>query len=95
MTSNRRQKRSEKDTHLSTKIFDILFVLMLCYITLLIPMLMRGKVIVGSGAEGGGLQYSFSFLTFLLTFLVLGVYLAFVISNSNKELKSMIKKKYD
>ena len=53
------------------EVFDVLFIMVLCFATLLSTMLMRGKVLVGSGG-GGGMTYTFWAWTFLLTFLGLG-----------------------
>lgn len=75
-------------------IFDILFIMVLCFISLLVPMLIRGKVLVGSGSSGG-LHYTFSWPTFLLTLFIIGGYVYFVITQSDKELRHMIKKIYD
>ncbi len=71
------------------EVFDVLFIMVLCFATLLTTMLMRGKVLVGSGS-GGGMAYTFSAWTFLLTFLGLGAYLAIVIPQSNRELGEIV-----
>lgn len=70
-------------------IFDILFIMILCFATLLTTMLMRGKVIVGSGTSQG-MDYSISGPMVLITVLVLIVYLIFVLARSDKELHSMV-----
>jgi len=75
------------------EIFDVLFIMLLCFATLLSTMLTRGKVLVGSGS-GGGMAYTFSAWTFLLTFLGLGVYLAFVVPQSNRELGEIVESLY-
>ncbi len=75
------------------EIFDVLFIMILCFATLLSTMLMRGKVLVGSGS-GGGMVYAFSIGTFLLTFLGLGVYLAVVIPRSDRELGEIVEMHY-
>jgi hypothetical protein len=71
------------------EVFDVLFIMILCFATLLSAMLMRGKVLVGSG-NGGGMVYDFSAGTFLLTFLCFGIYLAFVVARSDRELAESI-----
>lgn len=75
------------------EVFDVLFIMVLCFATLLSTMLMRGKVLVGSGS-GGGMAYTFSVGTFLLTFLGLGVYLAIVIPQSDRELGEIVEMLY-
>ncbi|MDO8886509.1 hypothetical protein [Candidatus Oleimmundimicrobium sp.] len=76
------------------EVFDVLFIMILCFTTLLTTMLMRGKVLVGSGS-GGGMTYTFSAGTFLLTFLSLGTYLAIVIPQSNRELGEIVEGLYE
>jgi hypothetical protein len=78
---------------LLTGLFDIFFVLVLCFLTLLIPMLAQGKVIVGSGSATG-IHYNFYLPTFLLTMLSLVSYLGFVLYQSEKELRKMIENIY-
>lgn len=75
-------------------VFDVMFIMLLCFASLLVPILVRGKVLVGSGS-GGGLTYTFSWPTFLLTLLIIGGYILFILSQSDKELRHMIKKLYD
>ena len=75
------------------EIFDVLFIMVLCFATLLSTMLTRGKVLVGSGS-GSGMAYSFSAWTFLLTFVGLGAYLAFVVPQSNRELGEIVESLY-
>lgn len=69
--------------------FDILFVMGLCFITILATMKARGTVLVGSEASNG-FDYSFSLPVFLLVGVILGVYLWYLISHSEKELKDMV-----
>lgn len=69
------------------EVFDILFIMLLCFVTLLATMLMRGKVLVGSGS-GGGLDYSFKLGSFSITAGFLLLYLFYIISHSDKELKN-------
>ncbi len=83
----------EKKSNIFVTVFDILFVMILCFVTLLTTMLMRGAVIVGSG--GGGMNYSFSIVTFGATLLAMGVYLFYMLPRSDKELRQMIKNSYD
>lgn len=71
-----------------------MFIMVLCFVILLTTMLMRGKVLVGSGSTGG-IDYSFNLPIFLMLVLALGIYMFYVLSRSNKELKTMIKYLYD
>lgn len=84
---------SAKKSSVLVELFDVFFILILCFATLLTTMLMRGKVLVGSGGSGG-FEYHFSLPFFILTFGALGIYLLYVLPQSNRELRSMIKKIY-
>lgn len=75
------------------EIFDALFILVLCFATLLTTMLMRGAVIVGSGSSAGGL-YDFNLISFGATVLGLGAYLFYILPRSDKQLKNMIEELY-
>lgn len=76
------------------EVFDVMFIMILCFVILLSTMLMRGKVLVGSGSTGG-IDYSFNLPIFFMLALALGIYMFYVISRSDKELKSMIQYLYD
>ena len=69
--------------------FDVLFIMLLCFATLLATMLGRGKVLVGEGA-GEEMGYAFTLPTFLAVLLGLALYLLFVVLRSNRELRRMI-----
>lgn len=75
------------------KLFDVLFILILCYISLLTPMLLRGKVLVGGGG-GGGMQYTFTWVSLLLCIGAAVIFGYFLITHSEKELKSLINNVY-
>ncbi|KJR44355.1 hypothetical protein UF75_5268 [Desulfosporosinus sp. I2] len=75
------------------EVFDVMFIMLLCFVILLSTMLMRGKVLVGSGSTGG-MDYSFNLPIFLMLVLALAIYLVYVFSSSNKELKAMINNLY-
>lgn len=75
------------------EVFDALFILVLCFATLLTTMLTRGAVIVGSGSSGGGL-YDFNLISFGATMLGLGAYLLYIIPRSDKQLKKMVDELY-
>lgn len=75
------------------KLFDVLFILILCYISLLTPMLLRGKVLVGGGG-GGGMEYTFTWVSLLLCVGAAVIFGYFLIAHSEKELKSLINNVY-
>jgi hypothetical protein len=74
--------------------FDVLFIMLLCFATLLATMLGRGKVLVGEGA-GEEMGYAFTLPAFLAVLLGLALYLLFVVLRSNRELRRMIGALYD
>lgn len=69
------------------EIIDSLFIMILCFTTLLTAMLMKGD-------GGGTLKYTISFQTFIASILGLAICLFFIINQSEKELKHMINKIY-
>lgn len=70
------------------KFFDIVFILILCYISLLLPILLRGTVLVGSG-PATGMHYELN-PPLLAAVLITSIgYLVYMLSNSNKEMKKM------
>lgn len=75
-------------------VLDVLFIMILCFVTLFSTMLMRGSVIVGS-ESADAMKYSFGAISFLVTFAGLGVYLYYILPHSKKELKGMINELYD
>ncbi len=74
-------------------IFDVLFIMVLCFATLLSTMLIQGGVLVGSSGTSG-ISYTFSFGSFSLVVVGLVGYLLYIIPRSDKELRSMIKRIY-
>lgn len=84
----------ELDGNFLLVIFDVVFIMLLCFATLLSTMLMRGTVIVGSGSTAG-LEYTFDITSFLITACTLGVYLVYIIKNSDKELYEIVNNIYD
>jgi len=87
-------KRIKHENSMWMEVFDVMFIMLLCFIILLTTMLMRGKVLVGSGSTGG-INYSFNLPIFMMIVASLGFYMFYVISRSDKELKAMIKYCYD
>ena len=69
-------------------IFDVLFVMILCFATLLTTMILQGGLLVGG--DGGGLDYNFNMISFGLTAGGLFLYLIYVLKSSDKELRKMI-----
>lgn len=88
------EKRKKPENSGLMEVFDVMFIMLLCFVILLTTMLMRGKVLVGSGSTGG-IDYSFNLPIFMLILVALGTYMFYVISRSDKELKAMIKHSYD
>ncbi|PKM79481.1 MAG: hypothetical protein CVU89_17775 [Firmicutes bacterium HGW-Firmicutes-14] len=74
-------------------LFDVLFILILCYICLLIPILLRGKVLVGGGG-GGGMDYSFTWVSLVLCLGAGVIFGYFLLTHSEKELKTLIDNVY-
>lgn len=74
-------------------VFDVLFILVLCFATLLTTMVLRGQVIVGSGGSEG-FEYVFSWPFFILTFSSFGLYLFYILPQSNRELRTMLDRIY-
>ncbi|ATW28551.1 hypothetical protein DCMF_23425 [Candidatus Formimonas warabiya] len=73
-------------------VFDVLFIMILCFATLLTTMLMQGGVLVGGSASG--MRYHFSIASFLMVVAGLIIYLFYIIPHSDKELREMIKHLY-
>lgn len=88
------EKQQTPKNSLFMEVFDVMFIMLLCFFILLTTMLMRGKVLVGSGSTGG-IDYSFNFHTFMIIIAALGAYMFYVISRSDNELRAMIKQRYD
>ena len=75
-------------------VIDTLFILVLCFATLLSTMVLRGAVIVGSGSGGEGMEYIIDPTTFVITFVAMGGYMWYMLAHSNKELGNMVEKVY-
>ena len=74
-------------------VFDVMFVMVLCFATLLTTMLIRGGMLVGG--DGTAIDYSFNLITFILTIGGLFLYLVYVLISSDKELHTMIEEQYN
>ena len=68
--------------------FDILFVMVLCFMTLLSAMLMKGK-------STQAFEYLLNPVSFFVTLTVLGSYFWYVVCESRKELRATIKICYE
>lgn len=75
------------------EIFDVLFIMILCFGTLLTTMLMQGSVLVGGSASG--IHYDFKVSTLLAVAAGLVAYLSYLIPRSDKELRAIIANMYE
>lgn len=82
-------KQNKWLTHLKI-VFDVMFIMLLCFSTLLATMLLQGGLLVG----GEGIQYDFNLVSFLITFVSLAGYVIYILKNSDKELKIIINRMY-
>jgi hypothetical protein len=88
---HKNERRTTKNA--IVEVFDVVFIMVLCFGTLLTSMLLQGKVIIGSG-ETGNFDYNFSIPLFLLTLATFFAFLLYVLPRSNTELRSMIDRMY-
>jgi hypothetical protein len=72
---------------LAIEIFDSLFIMMLCFATLLSAMLLKNNCV-------SGLDYTIYIKTLSITLLGFGIYLTYMLNRSDKGLKAMIKHVY-
>jgi len=79
------KKKGKKN--LWIELMDSMFIMVLCFATLLTAMLMSGK-------SSGELNYAIDFKTLGIVVTSLLVYLIYILYQSDKELKSMIKSLY-
>lgn len=75
------------------KYFDIVFILILCYISLLLPIILRGTVLVGSG-EASGMNYDLNPPLLAAVIITAVGYLVFMLRNSDKEMRKVYNKVY-
>lgn len=68
--------------------FDILFIMILCFATLLTAMLIKGD-------SSPRMEYVLKPLTFILTVGVICIYIWYILRESEKGLRAMIKKIYN
>jgi len=79
--------KTKKKTNFWVELADSMFIMILCFATLLTAMLM-------SGNTGGELSYGINFKTLGVVITSLFVYLTYILFQSDKELKSMIHRLY-
>jgi len=80
---------AEKKNNIFMGIFDVMFIMILCFATLLTTMLMQGGVLVGADGTSG-IHYTFGLFSFTLVAAGFGLYLRYIIPHSDKELQEMI-----
>ena len=73
--------------------FDTLFIMALCFVTLLVTMLLRGKVLVGNGAASV-LDYSVGIGSCMLVLVTFAVYVCYMLRHSERELRDMVNHVY-
>lgn len=73
-----------KRSNFLVEMFDAMFIMLLCFGTLLSAMLLKGDSIAG-------LKYHLNYITFGAMFLCLLIYISLLIIHSEKGLKGMIK----
>lgn len=80
------ENHKNKKNNIILEIFDSMFIMILCFATLLSAMLLQNKDVK--------MSYIINFKTLLITFIGLAVYMAFMLNQSQKGLKSMIEHIY-
>lgn len=83
---NMRQIKKKKG-NIFVEIFDAMFIMLLCFGTLLSAMLMQMHA-------AAGMKYNFSLLTFGIMVICLMIYMFLVLTHSEKGLKSIIQMIY-
>jgi len=88
--------KNEKETGFIGQVFEIFFIMALCFATLFASMLLNGPVIVGNGATGK-MNYLKAVTPQSVTIIViiLAVYLIYLLKKSDSELRAMIAGIYD
>lgn len=80
-------KKQKEKKNFWAELMDSMFIMVLCFATLLTAMLMSGK-------SDGTLNYGIDFKTLGIVFVSLMLYLAYVLYQSDRELKAMIHNLY-
>ncbi|GAA0181674.1 hypothetical protein SH2C18_41760 [Clostridium sediminicola] len=79
--------KKDKGNGMFLELFDTLFIMILCFGTLLSAMLFKGENI-------SGIKYLFNASTFAVTILCLTVYIIFILIQSDKGLRKLTKHIY-
>lgn len=82
-----------KKKSIIVSLFDIFFIMALCFATLLSSMLLNGAVIVGDNAAG--IEYEITLFSIIIVAGILFFYLFYLFRHTESELRRMIKKVYD
>jgi ABC-type sulfate transport system permease component len=80
-------------TRLLIQWFDTLFIMALCFLTLLSTILLRGPVLSGEGSDTA-VDYSFGIGSCALVVVMFGVYVWYMLTRSERELKEMVNHVY-
>ena len=90
---NESHSASKRHANRWVQCFDVSFIMVLCFCTLLATMLVHGKVLVGSGSAQN-LDHSFHASTFLLVAAIFAVYLWYMLRHSERELGEIVRHIY-
>ncbi|MBK5241395.1 hypothetical protein [Clostridium sp.] len=85
------KNKSKNSKNKFLEVFDVLFIMILCFATLFTALIIQGKA---SESSSSGMDYTFHGITFLITILGLVIYVVYMINQSDKQLKDMINKVY-
>ena len=77
----------DKKSNLFQEIFDALFIMIICFATLLTAMILKGGTV-------GKSVYIVHITTLAIAILGFGVYLFFILKRSEKELKGIVSELY-
>jgi hypothetical protein len=80
-------EKQTKKKNFWIELMDSMFIMVLCFVTLLTAMLMSGK-------SGGALNYGIDFKTLGTVIVSLAIYLVYILYQSDRELKVMIRNLY-
>lgn len=80
--------KKNKKSNVFLEIFDALFIMVLCFATLLTVMIIKKDEIVVT-------NYSIDVISFVITIMSVILYLCFIVFQSDKGLRVMIQQLYD
>lgn len=84
-------KNNNKEKNKLIEVFDVLFIMILCFATLLTAMVMQGAV---SESSSGRMDYTVHGISFVITISALVIYVVYMINKSHKQLKEVINAVY-